>query len=42
VHEYLDEKAEALQKLANHFRDLTEPPPANVVEMGKEERLANA
>ncbi len=30
-HEYADEKRQALQKLASHLRDLTEPPPVNVV-----------
>ncbi len=31
VHEYLDEKRDALEKWAGHIRDLIEPPPENVV-----------
>ncbi len=33
VHEYMDEKSEALEKWAGHIRDLIEPPPENVVQL---------
>ncbi len=32
-HEYADEKREALEKWAGKIRDLTEPPPENVVRL---------
>jgi integrase len=33
VHEYADEKRGALEKWAGHIRDLSEPPPENVVQL---------
>ena len=33
VHEYMDEKRNALEKWAGHIRDLIEPPPENVVSL---------
>jgi len=33
VHEYLDEKAEALARWAQEVQNITEPPPENVVKL---------
>jgi len=33
VHEYMDEKRDALKQWAGHVRDLIEPPPENVVRL---------
>jgi integrase len=35
THTYLDEKREALQEWAGRLRDIVEPPPSNVVKLGK-------
>src|SRR5262245_50394246 len=35
VHDYVDEKRSALEVWSAHLRELTQPPPANVVKLGK-------
>ena len=34
-HSYVDEKADALERLAGRIRDITAPPPANVSPLRK-------